>query len=65
MPPAFSVVRVHLLPCVHMSAWYWVQGCCSELGFLSSILADPSRPRHKPTLALHATLGTAAVRGPP
>ena len=43
MPPAFSVVHAHLLPCVHMSAWYWVQGRCSELGLLSVI--RPGIPR--------------------
>lgn len=51
MPPAFSVVRVHLLPCVHMSAWYWLQGCCSELGFLSVI--HPGRPQ-SPKVQTHS-----------
>lgn len=55
---AFSV------PCAHMGAWYCVRGHCVELAScLSLVLADSCPLRYKPSLALHATPGTAVSRG--
>lgn len=64
MSLAFSVVGVHLVPCVHMGAWYFVGGHCAELAScLSSVLADSCPLSYKYPLALHATPGTAVSGG--
>ena len=60
VPLAFSVVWVHLVPCVHTGAWCFVGGHCAELAScLSSVLADYCPLSYRSPLALHATPGTA------